>query len=58
MKVVKPFLVIEWLTIIGATTAAYIRWDVPLYICLGIVIVGVILTLYFSKENNKNIDQK
>ncbi|MCU6604141.1 hypothetical protein OCO53_27410 [Peribacillus frigoritolerans] len=52
-KYIKPFLVFEWITVLGASTAAYIRWGFPLYICIGIVLLGVILTLYFSKRYEK-----
>ncbi|MEJ9232828.1 hypothetical protein LAV79_26005 [Peribacillus butanolivorans] len=44
-KYIKPFLVFEWITVLGASTAAYILWGFPLYICIGIVLLGVILTL-------------
>ncbi|RIW37404.1 hypothetical protein D3H55_05050 [Bacillus salacetis] len=53
MKYIKPFLVCEWITIIGATTAAYFKLDLPLWICIGIVLLGVILTLYFSIKFEK-----
>ncbi|MFK4392682.1 hypothetical protein ABH916_004610 [Peribacillus frigoritolerans] len=46
---IKPFLFFEWITVLGASTAAYIRWGFPFYICIGIVLLGVIFTLYFSK---------
>ncbi|MGG3805374.1 hypothetical protein [Metabacillus fastidiosus] len=54
-KYIKPFLFFEWITILGASTAAYIRWDIPLYICISFVLLGIILTLFFSKryENQK-----
>ena len=54
IKYIKPFLIFEWITILGASTAAYLRWDLPLYICVGIVILGIILTLFFSKRHEKN----
>ncbi|MCR8849360.1 hypothetical protein NQ095_13140 [Rossellomorea sp. SC111] len=50
MKYFKSFLAFEWITIIGASIALYTRWDIPLYICLGIVGLGMILTLYFTKK--------
>lgn len=56
IKYLKPFLVFEWITIFGATTAAYIRWDFPIYICIGIVLLGIILTLYLSKQYEKKED--
>lgn len=56
IKYLKPFLVFEWITILGATTAPYIRWDFPIYICIGIVLLGIILTLYLSKQYEKKED--
>ncbi|MCC5803648.1 hypothetical protein [Rossellomorea vietnamensis] len=50
MKYLKPFLAFEWITLIGASIILYTRWDFQLYICIGIVILGVILTLYFTKK--------
>ncbi|WP_456274845.1 hypothetical protein [Bacillus sp. AK031] len=57
-KYIKPFLVCEWITLLGATTAAYFRLDIPLYICIGIVLSGVALTLYFSMKYEKNSEVK
>ncbi|OXS64450.1 hypothetical protein B0G93_101348 [Bacillus sp. V-88] len=50
MKYLKSFLAFEWITLIGASIVLYTRWNLPLYICIGIVIMGVILTLYFTKK--------
>jgi hypothetical protein len=63
MKYIKPFLVMEWITIIGATTALYVKWDFPLPVCIGVILLGVILTFYFSKkyvqkEETVNSDQE
>jgi hypothetical protein len=30
MKYLKSFLAFEWITIIGASTVLYTRWDFPL----------------------------
>lgn len=53
MKYIKPFLVFEWITILGVSVAAYIRLDYPIYICIGIVLLGIILTLFFSRRYEK-----
>jgi hypothetical protein len=48
-KFIKPLLVLEWITILGASSAAYIKWDFPLGVCIGIVVLAAFLTLFFSK---------
>lgn len=56
MKYLKSFLAFEWITIIGASIALYTRWDFPLYMCIGIVVLGMILTLYFTKKYESSDD--
>ncbi|WP_175987142.1 hypothetical protein [Bacillus sp. Marseille-Q1617] len=46
---IKPFLALEWITVLGATSAAYIKWDFPLAVCIGIVVLAAFLTLLFSR---------
>ncbi|TXC92763.1 hypothetical protein FS935_00740 [Metabacillus litoralis] len=53
MKYIKPFLVFEWITILGVSTAAYIRLDFPFYICISFVLLGIFLTLFFSSRYEK-----
>lgn len=50
MKYLKSFIAFEWLTLLGASAVLYTRWDFPLSICIGIVLLGVILTLYFTRK--------
>jgi hypothetical protein len=58
MKYLKSFLAFEWITIIGASTVLFTRWDFPLPVCIGIVVLGITLTLYFTKKYEKNEEQK
>jgi uncharacterized membrane protein len=48
-KFIIPFIALEWITILGASSAAYIKWDFPLAVCIGIVVLAAFLTLLFSK---------
>ena len=57
MKYFKSFLAFEWITIIGASIALYTRWDIPLYICIGIIVLGMILTLFFTIKYESSDDR-
>ncbi|ELK45669.1 hypothetical protein [Halobacillus sp. BAB-2008] len=49
----KAFFGIDLIVILWAAVMAYVRWDIPLYLCAGIALLALLLTYTCAKQLDK-----